>query len=656
MAPVSPRAARARHALGKLKHVALSSLLLGTVIAVYTWPVGNIAPAPGLDPSWVAGLYMAADRGLDAGTQIIFTYGPLGFLGLPDLFEIWLGRLAFAWTALVQIALCVGLLWSSRRAFGLIVGLLVTILAASLPATDAILFVATMIGAAALFGDWSHRARVSLAVGAGALTATQLLGSLRAGPTLAVMAVAVLVALPDRRRTLSLFFGSLVVFFFLFWFATGQGLGNLGDYLVNTASVVSGYSESMVFPQPGLWWQTPAMLVAMSAVAVLCMAAIWGKDRLRQIGLLVMVAAVTFLAFKHAVVRESPGSITLLLGALLTIGLALVPHVRRPIAIVAIVVLASLAYAAKRDIIGPSFYFTQRAESFRQQLGAVVIPGRAEKDQQLGRETMQETYGLTAAELALLRSGTVHVAPWEAGVAWAYNLDWDPLPIFQQYTAYTQRLDKINAAKLESAAAPDMILWENTAIVDPNAINIPGAIDARWPAFESPAQMVQMFCRYRAARWDEKWAVLRDSPDRCGRERPLKTVGVDNSEAIKLPRTRPNEALLVRVEGLEVSGVERLRALLFRAANRHVLFPNAVWNVVGATAPDGLLLRVPHWADYPGKFALDSKAATVGFERVGGFLTGVDGSTKLTLHFSALPLDAPAILPAAKAQKRRVQR
>jgi hypothetical protein len=49
------RAVRARRVLAKLKQVALSSPLLGTVIAVYTWPIGNIAPAPGLDPSWVAG-------------------------------------------------------------------------------------------------------------------------------------------------------------------------------------------------------------------------------------------------------------------------------------------------------------------------------------------------------------------------------------------------------------------------------------------------------------------------------------------------------------------------------------------------------------------------------------------------------------------------
>ena len=71
----------------------------------------------------------------------------------------------------------------------------------------------------------------------------QLLGALRAGPTLAVMGLAVVFGLPDRRRTVPALLGSLVLAFAVFWFATGQGIGNLGDYAINTANVVSGYSR-----------------------------------------------------------------------------------------------------------------------------------------------------------------------------------------------------------------------------------------------------------------------------------------------------------------------------------------------------------------------------------------------------------------------------
>lgn len=635
----------------------LSTPLLGALIAVVTWPFGGIRPVYGLDPSWIAGLYMAGERGLDAGTQIVFAYGPLGFLGFPSMFEIWPGRLAFVWSALAHGALCIGLLWASRRAFGLIAGLAIALCASLTPGSDPILVAAAVTGAAALLDDWSPRAHLRLAVAAGVLAGMQLLGALRVGPTLVVMAVGVFLGLPERRRTFAAFFGSLAIAFALFWLLTGQGIGNLGEYAVNTASVVSGYSESMSFPQPTRRWQAPGMILGLLTVAGLCVAAGWRRDTLRRVGLVVVIGAVTFLAFKHAVVRESPGSAGLFLATLLAIGVTLVPHVRRSLAIGAVAILAALAYVGNQELVEIRFDLRQHTEDFANQVAIVAIPGRAEDEQRLGREEMQATYGLSAAQLAVLRSGSVHVAPWEAGAVWAYDLDWDPLPTFQQYSAYTERLDRLNAEKLESPTAPDSILWQNTTTFDPNAVNYPGAIDARWPAFESPAQMVQMFCRYGVASYDDEWAVLRRRPDRCGRERALGTVEAGNNEAVALPATRPNEALVVKVDGLQVSGAERLRTFLFRAQNRHVAFSTSTWNIVGDTAVNGLLLRVPGWADYPGKFALSADSPTVAFERVGGILTGVDGSTELTLRFSALPLDAPAILPAvAAAQKRRVQR
>jgi hypothetical protein len=627
------------------KRLLLSTPFLGAVIAALSWPFGSVKPATGLDPSWVAGLYMAVERGMDAGTQIIFTYGPLGFLSFPNMFDAWLGRIAFAWFALAQVAYCCALLWGSRRAFGVIGGVIVTAVAATTPVGDPILIAVAVLAAAALLGDWSLRSRLVLATGTGALAGMQLLGSLRAGPTLVVMGAAALFGLPERRRTFPAFLAALVLAFLVFWFATGQGVANLDDYLVHTAEVVGGYSESMVIVEPGRWWQAPASVVGVAVIAVLAAAAVWRQPNRIRVALPLLIAALVFLMLKHASVRSSPGSYGVFLAALLAIGLILVPYVRRPLAIAAVVVLAASAYVGNKEDLEFRLDFPQHASDFVSQLGIVALPGRAGDEQQRGREAMQAAYALTPAELAELRSGTVHIAPNEAGIAWAYELDWDPLPVFQHYAAYTPGLDELNAAKLDGSSAPDMILWQNTTLLEPTTINSPGAIDDRWPAFESPAQMVQMLCRYRTAQWDDAWAILRRSPNRCGSERHLSTVVANNAERVPLPRTRPDEALIVRVKGLSVSGLEKLRALLFRATSRHVLFEDSNWSLVGDTAEDGLLLRVPRWADYPGKFALDSGSPTVGFEREGGFLTGIDSSTRLTLSFYALPLDAFAIAP-----------
>jgi hypothetical protein len=646
-------------ALSELRRVALSTPLLGAVAALLTWPFFGLAPSAGIDPSWVEGLYMAVEGGFDFGTQIVFSFGPLGFLDFPGAYVVDLGRLAFLWSALVRLLFCMTLLWASRRAFGLLAGLAITLFAASMPSSDPILIAAAVIGAAALLDEWSSRLRLAYAAGAGALAGMQLLGSLRVGPVLLAMALAVLLGLPGRRRTIPIFTASLVVSFFVFWLATGQGLGNLDDYALNTASVLSGYSSSMVYVLPGgRWWQFPGYLLGISVLGALAVAAGRRWDAPRRAGLLAMVAAVAFLMFKHSVVRSSPAGTGVCLAALLAIGLALAPHVRRSLAVAAIAVLAGLTYLSNQEGFSPvTFDFQARAESFVTQLKYVAKPGGLAEQQQSGREAMQAYYALTPHQLALLRSGTVHVATLEAGVAYAYQLDWDPLPVFQQYAAYTERLDELNAAKLESTAAPDRILWENAPVVDPTFVAVrpfPGTIDERVPAWDSPAEMVQMLCRYRVEDWDDRWAVLRRGEDRCGPERPLGSVDVAAGERARLPATKPDEALLVRVDGLGVSGLERLRAFLFRGARRHALFDDHSWNAIPGTVGDGLLLRIPQWADYPGHYALDGGTTKIGFEAEDATLTF--GPDELTLHFSALPLDASAILPVAEAQKRRAQR
>src|SRR5881227_1195377 len=62
-----------------------STALLGLLVAVVSWNVTFLPPSFGLDNSWSSGLFMAAQRGMHFGTQIVFTYGPLAFLRQPAM-------------------------------------------------------------------------------------------------------------------------------------------------------------------------------------------------------------------------------------------------------------------------------------------------------------------------------------------------------------------------------------------------------------------------------------------------------------------------------------------------------------------------------------------------------------------------------------------
>ena len=75
--------------------VGTSSVFLGALLAAASWPgtAASLAPYAGLDGSWQAAMAMAAHQHLPFGTQVIWTYGPLGFLTS--------GQLYYAGTAIV---------------------------------------------------------------------------------------------------------------------------------------------------------------------------------------------------------------------------------------------------------------------------------------------------------------------------------------------------------------------------------------------------------------------------------------------------------------------------------------------------------------------------------------------------------------------------
>jgi len=169
-----------------------------------------------------------------------------------------------------------------------------------------------------------------------------------------------------------------------------------------------------------------------------------------------------------------------------------------------------------------------------------------------------------------LEGHTVAVEPWEAGVAWAYELDWDPLPVFQNYSAYTSELDRLNAAAAESPDGPERILRENQLLVLPE-FPTPD-LDGRYPGWAPREQARAVLCNFAPLHTTERWQVLGRVPDRCGPPRMIGSVQSRYGEVVEVPSPGPGEVVFARIQGAEVGGLERLTALI-TAGIRSGAFP-----------------------------------------------------------------------------------
>lgn len=631
----------------KLRPALTSTWALGGLVFVASWGGGAVAPypPPSIDSSAHAGLQLAAVQGLDFGSDIVFTYGPLGFLKSYLVFEVWPARLATLYGLALHLALSISLMWAARRTFPLVAAIVVAFVGASLMRGDlgaigirddaGVVVLPLIWCVAALAADpplWTRRIVV---FGGGPFVALELLAKLNTGLiVLAIVAITVAAIEEDRRRNLTILATSFAASFAALWFAAGQSVGNFNDYVFSSFQIASGYSSGAVFD-----WQTreydyvlaPAVIVVAAAFAWLSTK---GLVTGRRVAGLVIFAVVAFSAWKAGFVAHEPYHMGTFFGIMLgtclafTIGLPAEPKIRvgAPIAII-LVILAGLTntfpgYPLSTETTATYGHAGWIPNPFAnagrgaQTVATMVDTGKLEAEITESRAELVSGYGLDRRTLELLEGHTVHVDPGEVSAVWAYRLDWRPLPSFQPYVAWTPELDEQNAEVAASPDGPERILRQ-----DLNALG-------RYPGYESPAAMMELLCNFEPLRTTPSWQVLGRIPDRCGEPRPLGDATGTYSAPIPVPEPPPNSVVFGRVNGVRVSGREQAKTFLERAWHRQVSFDTVTdapastlrtppydgrYVFIPGTAEDGLLLRAAPGVDFPFPFALAPDAEAVTF-------------------------------------------
>jgi hypothetical protein len=622
-------------------------VIVPPAIALLSWhPLGLEPLAGGVDYSWEAALHMAPHDGITFGNNMIFTYGPLGFLSVPTLWYTDTGVIAFFYTVLVRVALAAALFAGARRTYGTLAGALIALVVAgaSFAALETVPFF--------IFSVWvvdrvteRRRLLILMAVG-GTVAGLGLLNKLSVGIGITVLTVLMALAAHGRRRdNLLVSLGALVVTVLVMWTVTGQSLGALPAYVHNSARIVSGYAAAMSLQEASANWNYAAGLVAFAfglAAAVHMTAG--GTDR-RRWGIVALWIAFCFFEFKEGFVRHAFGQGAYYFIALM--GGFLAFRWRRGSRLAGFGLLAALiafAIAAQQTTIRGILDPGDRATEAVDQLGQVLSTRERTEIISQGRHAIKTMFPIDGATLALLHGHTVHVAPYQAAVAWAYRLHWRPLPVFQSYAAYTTGLDQDDANALNSTRAPERILR-----------NLEPGIDGRVQAFDEGLTTRTILCRYRELRTTSVWQVLGVGPNRCANPVPLATVRANWGQQVPVPAP-PNDHtfVFVRIGGVAVGGLERLTAALYKPAMRYIILDGIQHRLVGATASDGLLLRAPAGVDFTAPFNFAPNSNSVGVIKAG---QGSGGGLPITFAFFSQSVSAGSrAVPSPGELSRTVRR
>ena len=544
----------------------------------------------GLDASWQAVLVYAHAQGWHFGSQVVFTWGPWGFL----CSEFHLGSLGafpkILWETLGKLALAFALLrllrdlpqW--RRA--LIVCLWVFL-------TDYILDVSfLMIISLTVLGGLMRRDRglaeltayVALLAGLSQLKFTYtLLASVGVG-------LAALVWMTRRQpaRAAALV-GLFVCLWFAGWFAAGQGADNLLPYFRRSWEVATGYGDAMGLDEP-----TTVFFVAVSTL-VLCAGFVLQvfrglEDRGMAWGASAFLCAVWVLVWKEAITRGDDHVFSLFFFTILAA--ASFPFV---------------LFASKRGswfegvsilcLVGSYFVSSEhlwgviRLAPGRVAKSAMQVAHAASLPQTWDKELLEAQ---RASDLPHTRNavgrGTVDVFNFYQGAALINGLSYTPRPVFQGYSAYTQGLSGCNLRFYQSAAQPEFILWNSDRV------------DNRFPTLDDALLWQSWLGHYEPVLHESRFEVLRRSsplPRTAAARRGLDARVLSLGEDLQVPDV-PSHAL-----GMSVHAVPSLRGSV-----RGLLYKPALLTMV-TTEGDG---RVTRWRLLPrlaeGGFLLSPFAET----------------------------------------------
>jgi len=525
-----------------------------------------------LDAGMIAGLNMAATQHLRFGRDIIFTYGPLGYMCFPTfpeadpelvriftlscyvltVYAAWRllsqeGVTSLSGVALIATACALFFLdfsiWNRNVfrieviGFLLVINILLAFRAGRGGQVDLFLL-AIVSGVAAL---------VKFSMACCLISLTACLAVFCSFDTNGIDRKALL----RNLALLSLIPGSMLVLFYC-----NQGsVVYFGNYLRGAWQLIVGYAEAVSVPV-----HTAALVNVAGAMLILLVLTrgLWREWR-RSIDALAAAAVVTAFAYKNFVVRQDGWHMTTTFFELAMAAIMIMTRIdnRRYRSLVTIVSLAFVGSGiavvvnvAKLD----SSHVLESVTNLPMRMTSYIRFEKTASELVKRQQEYIRAYRLTDSVLHRIGKYTVDIFPNDILIAKANNLVWNPRPIFQSYGAYTPYLDNINATHIEQNG-PDMALIQWSLF------------DDRLPFVDEPLTWEALLNYYDFLYQTPKFVLVR-------RRIQAKFVGesamteseVDWGKPVRVPAARPGEYVSMKAVILPTLA-GRLSNFLFRSSS-----------------------------------------------------------------------------------------
>lgn len=497
--------------LDQILRVGFSALCAVAIFLSSFFISGTSTPIGELDQSWQAVLEFAAQKRLQFGSEIIFTYGPLGFLFLPHgfgMFPLLRSIFALAFSGVVAFAalnLALRIRGIAKFLF-LFWLLLFTLSMSGWGELIFVYFIALFTGFLWLDGTYNHAwvKRLLLFY----ICALALIKFSFFIAILSLLGICVIdrTCRRDFKGVRELVAGSVISMVFL-WLVLGQSLEGFFQYLTASQQIASGYTEAMSLTPPRrlLKYAVPAAIVFFCALAMACAMA---RQRRYVIARAMIIMLFSFTAWKQGFVRADTHVLMFLY--FLPVAYAFLFHPAfnggvpafRNVLLLGYFTMTGLCLMAVNAMF-PGLPLEQtkslgeRLVANSRSLIALFTPASALPDgfpKNLRSE--DRLFEITQR----VGQASVDVFNFRQGAALLNGLNYHPRPVIQSYSAYTPDLLRANLDFYRSASRPSYVLFSLETI------------DGRFPTFDDALLLPYLLTNYQPVLTEHHFLLMERTP------------------------------------------------------------------------------------------------------------------------------------------------
>ncbi|MHA4808696.1 hypothetical protein ACX0G9_11350 [Flavitalea flava] len=393
------------------------------------------------------------------------------------------------------------------------------------------------------------------------------------GVTVIFMFLMVLTYLVIRKKLNIKTYLSILILYFIGFFSGARILNvNLKGYVAASLQLIDGYNDAMPVDSEPVIFSYAALLIIViivSCIMVQFLASCRKKEFIKNLDYFFIYGILllnVYILFKSSFVRGDGHIFQFFKCIALNCGLLYIftpksPEKKGNILVIGCWVVLIIATWAMEAIPG-SYNPLSRITKF------TLVPKKIEEARQYFNGIKDYHHALVASDSliynnnelkTIIGSHSVDVIPIEVSKVYFNGLHYNPRPVIQSYSAYTQYLDSLNYEKYMSPNAPDYILFTMYGM------------DNRFAFFDESKTKLALLNHYRIAGNTNGYLLLRKRPA----PREMVNVGNDTEFSAKLGQ----EITIKKSDDLQYSRVYVkynfwgwLQSILFRSPGLTITF------------------------------------------------------------------------------------